>query len=69
VRASPDLELTPRRVAEAWLEDLVDGYGREPAEILAGAIPSDGQRGSLDRCARGPEPRARDHGRRDAGSG
>jgi GTP cyclohydrolase I len=43
VRASPDLELTPRRVAEAWLEDLVDGYGREPAEILAGAIPSDGR--------------------------
>jgi GTP cyclohydrolase IA len=43
VRGAPDLELTPRRVAEAWLGDLVDGYGREPAEILAGAIPSDGR--------------------------
>ena len=25
---------------EAWLEDLVDGYARSPAEILADAIPS-----------------------------
>jgi GTP cyclohydrolase I len=42
-RQGDDLAGTPRRVAEAWLEDLVDGYGREPAEILAGAIPSSGR--------------------------
>ena len=41
VRASSDLASTPRRVAAAWLEDLVDGYGRDPAEILADAVPSD----------------------------
>jgi GTP cyclohydrolase I len=40
VRASADLEATPRRVAEAWSEDLVDGYRRDPAEILADAVPS-----------------------------
>ncbi len=42
-RRAEDLADTPRRVAEAWLEDLVDGYGRDPAEILAGAIPSAGR--------------------------
>ncbi|MFY3746255.1 GTP cyclohydrolase I FolE [Anaeromyxobacter sp. Red801] len=40
VRASPELAGTPRRVAEAWLEDLVDGYRAEPAEVLADAMPS-----------------------------
>jgi GTP cyclohydrolase I len=40
VRGSAELGDTPRRVAEAWLEDLVDGYGRDPAEILAEAVPS-----------------------------
>jgi GTP cyclohydrolase I len=34
------MEGTPRRVAQAWLEDLADGYRRSPAEILADAIPS-----------------------------
>jgi GTP cyclohydrolase I len=43
VRDSDDLSGTPRRVAEAWLEDLVDGYGRDPAEILAGGLPSAGR--------------------------
>jgi GTP cyclohydrolase I len=43
VRGAEDLAGTPRRVAEAWLDDLVDGYGREPAEILAGAIPNAGK--------------------------
>jgi GTP cyclohydrolase I len=43
VRASEDLADTPRRVAEAWLEDLVDGYGRDPGEILAGGLPSTGR--------------------------
>jgi GTP cyclohydrolase I len=40
VRGSDDVAGTPRRVAEAWLEDLVDGYRHDPAEILGGAIPS-----------------------------
>jgi GTP cyclohydrolase I len=40
VRRSDDLAGTPRRVAEAWLEDLVDGYRRDPAAVLADAIPS-----------------------------
>jgi GTP cyclohydrolase I len=40
VRSSGDLAETPRRVADAWLEDLVDGYRRDPAEILADAVPS-----------------------------
>jgi GTP cyclohydrolase I len=39
VRRSTDLDGTPRRVAEAWLDDLVDGYRREPAEILADSVP------------------------------
>jgi GTP cyclohydrolase IA len=43
VRGAPDLDLTPRRVAEAWLGDLVDGYAKDPAEILADALPSDGR--------------------------
>lgn len=40
VRQGSDLAETPRRVAEAWLGDLVDGYARDPAEILAETIPS-----------------------------
>jgi GTP cyclohydrolase I len=40
VRGSADLAGSPRRVAEAWLSDLVDGYGKDPAELLAEAIPS-----------------------------
>jgi GTP cyclohydrolase I len=40
VRSAADLADTPRRVADAWLEDLVDGYGRDPAAILAGGLPS-----------------------------
>jgi GTP cyclohydrolase I len=43
VRRAEDLEGTPARVAEAWLEDLVDGYGRDPAAILAGALPNEGR--------------------------
>jgi GTP cyclohydrolase I len=39
-RRSADLRDTPRRVAEAWLEDLVDGYRTDPAEVLADSIPS-----------------------------
>lgn len=38
VRRASDLAQTPRRVAEAWIEDLLDGYRRSPAEVLAEAI-------------------------------
>jgi GTP cyclohydrolase I len=38
VRGSPDLAQTPRRVADAWVEDLLDGYRQDPAEVLSGAI-------------------------------
>ncbi len=30
-----ELEETPRRVAKAWAEDLVSGYGRDPAAELS----------------------------------
>jgi GTP cyclohydrolase I len=40
VRRSAALALTPRRVTEAWLGDLLDGYRRDPAAILSDAIPS-----------------------------
>jgi GTP cyclohydrolase I len=34
VLSTPEIAATPRRVAEAWLRDLVDGYGREAGQIL-----------------------------------
>jgi GTP cyclohydrolase I len=40
VRAGPDLADTPRRVAEAWAEDLLDGYRESPARILAESMPA-----------------------------
>jgi GTP cyclohydrolase I len=40
VRRSEALALTPRRVTDAWLGDLLDGYRRDPAVILGDAIPS-----------------------------
>jgi GTP cyclohydrolase I len=43
VRGAADLADTPRRVAETWLGDLADGYGRDPAELLAGGLPSAGR--------------------------
>ena len=43
VRRSADLRETPRRVAESWREDLVDGYARDPALILADGLPSAGR--------------------------
>ena len=44
-RSRRDLDLagTPARVAEAWLEDLLDGYREDPAAILAGAMPAGGR--------------------------
>ena len=43
VRRGPDLAATPGRVAEAWREDLLDGYGRAPAAILRDAMPAPGR--------------------------
>jgi GTP cyclohydrolase I len=43
VRGSKDLRDTPRRVVESWLGDLVDGYARDPALILAEGLPSAGR--------------------------
>ena len=43
VRRGPDLEKTEQRVAEAWANDLLDGYRQDPAEILAEAMPSSGR--------------------------
>jgi len=42
-RRAEDLAGTPARVAAAWLEDLLDGYRRDPAVVLAGAMPSRGK--------------------------
>jgi GTP cyclohydrolase I len=39
-RASPDLRGTGRRVADAWADELLDGYRRDPAAILREATPS-----------------------------
>lgn len=35
-----DLEGTPGRVAEAFLVDLLDGYRRDPARVLAESMPA-----------------------------
>ncbi len=40
VRARPDVAGTPDRVAEAFLTDLLDGYRRDPARILAEWMPA-----------------------------
>lgn len=37
-----DVKGTPRRVAEAFRDDLLDGYRCDPAAILRGAIPHRG---------------------------
>lgn len=42
-RAELDLAGTPRRVAEAWLGDLLDGYGADPAAVLAETMTSRGR--------------------------
>lgn len=43
VRRGAELAATPERVAEAWLEDLVDGYRQDPVRILGEAIARDGE--------------------------
>ncbi|HYD43602.1 MAG TPA: GTP cyclohydrolase I [Anaeromyxobacter sp.] len=40
-RSSGELAGTPARVAQAWLEELLDGYGADPAAILAQASRSE----------------------------
>jgi len=42
-RRDLDLRRTPRRVAETWLGDLLDGYGADPAAILGEAMPAAGR--------------------------
>lgn len=43
-----NLKDTPQRVAEAWLEEFVDGYARSPAEVLGEKYPAPkGSRGEL----------------------
>ncbi len=44
-RRRPELDLagTPARVASAWLDDLLDGYRADPAEILAESMAAGGQ--------------------------
>lgn len=41
--ADPELSGTPQKVAELWLDDLLKGYGEDPAEILKKTV-----RGSSD---------------------
>ncbi len=36
----PDLADTPARVAEAWMEEYLDGYAADPAEILSEVHPA-----------------------------
>jgi GTP cyclohydrolase I len=43
VRGAADLADTPARVAEAWADELVDGYGQDPAALLAETIPAKGR--------------------------
>jgi GTP cyclohydrolase I len=40
VRARDDVAGTPGRVAEAFLTDLLDGYRRDPAQVLAESMPA-----------------------------
>ena len=42
-RHADGLPGTPERVAESWIEDLLDGYRRDPVAILADAMPSRGR--------------------------
>jgi len=43
LRRDLDLAGTPRRVAEAWLADLLDGYRVDPAAVLRERMPSRGR--------------------------
>src|SRR5439155_27374984 len=39
-RADPEIADTPRRVADAWLDEMTDGYRQDPAAILREAVAS-----------------------------
>ena len=44
----PELKETPARVAEAWAQTFLDGYGRDPESVLAERIPvPEGSEGEL----------------------
>ncbi|HET7755228.1 MAG TPA: GTP cyclohydrolase I [Anaeromyxobacteraceae bacterium] len=43
VRRGEHLADTPRRVAEAWRDDLVDGYRADPAALLSDSMPAAGR--------------------------
>src|SRR5262245_20313729 len=36
----PNLKQTPSRVAEAWLEEFIDGYQRDPSKELKERFPA-----------------------------
>jgi GTP cyclohydrolase I len=44
---NPELLDTPVRTARMWLDDLLDGYALEPADILAGGSPAGGHLGMV----------------------
>jgi len=44
---NPELLDTPVRTARMWLDDLIDGYALEPADILAGGSPAEGHVGMV----------------------
>ena len=41
--AHPELLETPVNVSSMWLDELLDGYDREPRDILSGGSPSPGE--------------------------
>jgi GTP cyclohydrolase I len=43
VRRGADLAETPRRVAYAWRDDLLDGYRMSPAAVLEESMPATGR--------------------------
>jgi GTP cyclohydrolase I len=43
----PELIDTPVRTARMWLDDLIDGYALEPADILTGGSPAEGHMGMV----------------------
>ncbi|HTP28995.1 MAG TPA: GTP cyclohydrolase I, partial [Anaeromyxobacteraceae bacterium] len=42
----PDLEETPKLVARAWAEELLDGYRAAPRDILLERLPAPRSKGS-----------------------
>jgi GTP cyclohydrolase I len=42
-----DLRETPRRVAELWASEFLDGYGRRPEDVLAETFEAEGGGGEL----------------------